>query len=180
MNKKIIPSTPFGSIGILWATINGSPRIIRILLSKPGFPSERHVFRLFPQAQASSCSEIEDAGAGIMRILAGEEVEFSLDLVNMGACSPFQQRVLGAVHQVPRGRVSSYGAVARSVGRRNGARAVGTVMEGNPFPLIVPCHRILRSDGSLGGYGAGPGMKRALLEMEGVRFDDTGRAMSLI
>jgi methylated-DNA-[protein]-cysteine S-methyltransferase len=55
---------------------------------------------------------------------------------------------------------------------------VGNVMAGNPVPLVIPCHRVIRSDGSLGGFGGGLPMKRALLEMEGVAFDRKGRVLS--
>jgi len=61
------------------------------------------------------------------------------------------------------------------VGRPNGARAVGNALANNPFPVIVPCHRAIRTDRSLGGYQGGFKMKRTLLEMEGIDFDDTGR-----
>ena len=69
----------------------------------------------------------------------------------------------------------TYGGLAAAVGVPGGARAVGNVMAGNPFPLVIPCHRVIRSDGSLGGFGGGLPMKRALLEMEGVAFDGHDR-----
>jgi len=76
---------------------------------------------------------------------------------------------------IPRGAVSTYQRIARHVGRPNGARAVGNALANNPFPVIVPCHRAIRTDRSLGGYQGGFKMKRTLLEMEGIDFDDTGR-----
>ena len=71
----------------------------------------------------------------------------------------------------------TYGGLAARMGVPGGARAVGNAMAGNPFPLVVPCHRVIRGDGSLGGFGGGLKMKRALLEMEGVRFDSRGRVL---
>jgi methylated-DNA-[protein]-cysteine S-methyltransferase len=68
----------------------------------------------------------------------------------------------------------TYGGLAASVGVAGGARAVGNVMAGNPFPLVIPCHRVVRSGGSLGGFGGGAEMKKGLLRLEGVAFDAQG------
>ena len=66
----------------------------------------------------------------------------------------------------------------RHIGNARGARAVGTALAHNPFPIIVPCHRAIRTDGTLGGFQGGIAMKRALLEMEGVLFDGADRVMA--
>ncbi|MBC7317034.1 MAG: MGMT family protein, partial [Chloroflexi bacterium] len=97
-------------------------------------------------------------------------VAFPLDLVAWEGCSPFQKRVLLADYAIPRGQVSTYGLIAAHLGMPNAARAVGRALATNPFPILIPCHRAIRSDRTLGGYQAGLAMKRALLEMEGVRF----------
>ena len=73
------------------------------------------------------------------------------------------------------GSVSTYRLVSAYVGIPNGARAVGNALAGNPFPIIVPCHRAIRSDRHIGGYGGGPEMKRALLEKEGMNFNGRER-----
>jgi methylated-DNA-[protein]-cysteine S-methyltransferase len=102
-------------------------------------------------------------------------VSFPLDWVNLDRCRPFQRNVLIHEYKIPRGRVRSYGGLARIVGAPRAARAVGRALAINPVPIVVPCHRAIRGDGSLGGFGGGLPMKRALLEMEGVGFDQTGR-----
>jgi methylated-DNA-[protein]-cysteine S-methyltransferase len=84
---------------------------------------------------------------------------------------------LRAEHAIPRGSVSTYGLIAAHVGVPGGARAVGNALAGNPFPLIVPCHRAIRSDLHLGGFQSGAEMKMALLEKEGIKFDSTGRVI---
>ncbi len=175
MNKKIISSTPFGSVGIIWSAVDRHPLIVRILLSKHDRTAEDLVSEFYPNAQALSCTEIDDIATGIERLLEGEAIDFSLDLVDLGACGEFQRRVLRAEHEIPRGSVSTYRLIAMHLGKANGARAVGNALANNPFPLIVPCHRAIRSDRGLGGYQGGLEMKRALLAMEGIDFDNSGR-----
>jgi methylated-DNA-[protein]-cysteine S-methyltransferase len=93
----------------------------------------------------------------------------------MKQCSEFQRRVLLAEYGIRRGWVSTYGRIARHLGMPQGARAVGSALAHNPFPIIIPCHRAIAADGSLGGYQGGPEMKRSLLEMEGIAFGANGR-----
>jgi len=175
MNKKIVKSTPFGDVGIIWSTIGGGPTIIRVLLSKPVLSAESRVSELYPNVRTASCAEINAVASGIRRLLQGDSVEFSLDIADLSLCGEFQQRVLRAEHGIPRGSVSTYRLIATHLDKPNGARAVGNALANNPFPLIVPCHRAIRSDRHLGGYQGGLEMKRALLTKEGITFDNVGR-----
>ena len=175
MNRRLIASTPFGSVGVLWDRIHGDPKILRILLSRPGLSAEDQMLWSYPESQLSSCEKIDDIADAITASLEGEKVEFSLELAHMALCTEFQQRVLRAEHGIPWGSVSTYQLIARHLKKENGARAVGNALAKNPFPVIVPCHRAIRSDRSLGGYQGGLQMKRLLLESEGIRFDDTGK-----
>ena len=79
----------------------------------------------------------------------------------------FQQKVWRELRRIPVGRTASYGEIARRIGMPGAARAVARACASNPLPLAVPCHRVVRSDGELGGYGGGVERKRALLEREG-------------
>jgi methylated-DNA-[protein]-cysteine S-methyltransferase len=103
----------------------------------------------------------------------------SIDPCEWERCSPFQQAVLRATCEIPRGRVDTYGGVAMRIGKPGASRAVGHALATNPFPITIPCHRIVRSDRTLGGYGGGRGRgrarKRELLASEGVRFESDGR-----
>ncbi|MBN2244762.1 MAG: MGMT family protein [Candidatus Aminicenantes bacterium] len=177
MNKLAI-STPFGSVFILWTLKRNHPKIKRILLPKPGMPLEEQVARFYPNVQTSSCREIDETAKRIKKFLEGEQIEFSLDSIELSLCSEFQQRVLRAEHQIPRGRVSTYGLIAGYLGKSGGARSVGNALAANPFPIIIPCHRAIRSDRHLGGFQGGTAMKRALLENEGIVFDDMGRIVN--
>ena len=78
----------------------------------------------------------------------------------------FQRRVYRAIFRIPRGQTRSYQWVAARIGCPRAARAVGTALHRNPFAPTVPCHRVVRADGSLGGYALGPAKKRALLRQE--------------
>ncbi|MBI4729383.1 MAG: methylated-DNA--[protein]-cysteine S-methyltransferase [Acidobacteria bacterium] len=88
---------------------------------------------------------------------------------DLSALGVFSRRVLQATCRIPRGETRTYGEIARAAGRPAAARAAGGALARNPVPLIVPCHRVVRADGSLGGYGGprGTETKRRLLESEG-------------
>lgn len=86
----------------------------------------------------------------------------------------FRQRVLRAISRIPYGQTRSYTEMARKAGNERAVRAAGTACGSNPIPLVVPCHRVLRTGGALGGYGGGLPMKRALLELEGVLDESPG------
>jgi len=177
MNRKIIKPTPFGSVCVVWSVLKDFPRIFQVLLSRPGLSAEDRASALFPDFRKSTCEEIDKIAYSIKAYLEGENVKFSLNALDLSQCTKFQQSVLRAQHAIPRGCVSTYGLIAAHVGAPGGARAVGNVMAGNPFPLIVPCHRAVLSNLSLGGFQSGNEMKRALLEKEGVKFDEAGRVI---
>ncbi|MDQ7781879.1 MAG: methylated-DNA--[protein]-cysteine S-methyltransferase [Desulfomonilaceae bacterium] len=82
--------------------------------------------------------------------------------------SAFQRRVWHELSRIPYGRTRSYAEVAEAVGNPLAARAVGSANRSNAIPIVIPCHRVIRSDGGLGGYGSGIRIKRKLLELEGV------------
>lgn len=94
----------------------------------------------------------------------GRPVEFDLPLAPSG--SPFQKKVWEAIRTIPQGTVRSYGWIAGRIGKPLGARAVGNACGANPLPIIVPCHRVVKGDGGLGGYTGGVGIKKALLAIE--------------
>jgi O-6-methylguanine DNA methyltransferase len=88
---------------------------------------------------------------------------------NLLGLTPFQQRVLTKVREIPRGEVRPYTWVAREIGSPGAVRAVGTALAKNPIPLLIPCHRVVHSEGSLGAYSAGgPALKERILVFEGV------------
>lgn len=105
--------------------------------------------------------------------LAGERVKIPVDL---SGTTPFQRRVLEVVSGIPRGEVRPYGWVAGEVGSPQASRAVGTVMANNPVPLLIPCHRVVRNDGTTGNYAFGAEKKVGLLHAEGVPVEEMAGA----
>jgi methylated-DNA-[protein]-cysteine S-methyltransferase len=168
--------TGFGMIGLVWKTIEGVPTVRRVFLPDAQMSMEAQVQAGFPGSVRATHPTIAALGEQIRRFLKGEPITFDLDAVHLDACSDFQQQVLIAEHAIPRGWVSTYGRIAKHLGVERGGRAVGNALARNPFPLLIPCHRAIRSDGTLGGYQGGLPMKRALLEMEGVEFSENGKA----
>ena len=82
--------------------------------------------------------------------------------------TPFQRKVWALLRAIPKGSTRTYGELATDLGMSNGARAVGSANGANPIAVLIPCHRVIASDGTLGGYAYGVEMKRRLLEEEGV------------
>lgn len=156
--------TAFGEFTVVW---DGSGRIRKIYLpDKSGtLPSD------YPGAELRVNPGVGAVADDVSRFLAGLDVRFSLDAMALDTCTEFQRRVLLAEYGIPRGYVSTYDRIAGHVGCPRGARAVGGALASNPFPIVIPCHRAVRSDGSLGGYQGGTEMKRRLLQMEGIGFN---------
>lgn len=111
----------------------------------------------------------------LLRFFAGEKSRFAWREINVTSLPRFKREVYQATMRIPRGRVWTYGKLARESGYPGAARAVGSAMATNPFPFAVPCHRVVRAGGQLGNYGGGPNMKRSLLQMEGVPFSHPGQ-----
>ena len=95
----------------------------------------------------------------------GHRETFSVP-VGLSGVTPFQKKVLEALRNVPFGSTVSYGKLAELAGVLNGGRAVGNVMNMNPVPIIIPCHRVIKADGTLGGFGMGVDIKKMLLLLE--------------
>ena len=100
------------------------------------------------------------------RYFTGKRLEFDV-AVDLGDLPPFNRRVLDATSKVPAGRVATYSQIAARAGSPRASRAAGNALHDNPVAIIVPCHRVLRTDGSLGGYGGGLPVKKWLLRHEG-------------
>jgi methylated-DNA-[protein]-cysteine S-methyltransferase len=165
----------FGQAGLVWRRTSGRPPVVRIFLPRKQGAVLAAIRRTFPGIKAASNAATKRLAFKIGRYLEGSLVDFTLDELDMSVCSPFQRQVLTRLHRVPRGKVVSYGGLAELVGHAGAARAVGMAMARNPFPPVIPCHRVVRSGGDLGGFGGGLPLKQALLAMEGVAFVASGK-----
>lgn len=165
--------SPFGPVAIIWEQYP-EPAVVRVVLSRPGSPAtDSAAFR--DAGPVGSCRIVDSLAEGIARLLAGRTEALPVSVAALERCPPFQRTVLQIESNTQRGRVVTYSRLAELTGKPGAARAVGNALAGNPFPLIIPCHRAIRADRTPGGFQGGPAMKRALLEMEGVSFDGSGR-----
>ena len=108
--------------------------------------------------------------ADLERYFAGAAVDVRTYPVDVSDQPAFRRRALLAATEIARGETRTYGWLAARAGSPGGARAAGQAMAHNPIGLVIPCHRVVAGNGRLGGFGGGPAMKRALLELEGVEF----------
>ena len=141
-------------------------------------PSRDEALRDVSEMGALEPASENDAGDLPRRLRAfadGRPVDLTADIdwnslsADGRSISAFRRVVLEETMRIPAGETRTYGWLARKVGRPRAARAVGRVMATNPLPVVVPCHRVVGSDGSLRGYGAGLDVKAALLRLEGAR-----------
>jgi methylated-DNA-[protein]-cysteine S-methyltransferase len=170
----LIPSA-FGAFSIVWQETIDGPKVYRIFLSDKRKLLEKLVHSNFADVSLRSCSFIKVLGEQINKFFEGKSVIFKLEAVVLEECSEFQRKVLSACFDIPRGWISTYGRIAESLGIPGGARAVGSALSHNPFPIIIPCHRVVRSNGYPGGFLGGPEIKRSLLELEKIKFTENGK-----
>jgi methylated-DNA-[protein]-cysteine S-methyltransferase len=117
---------------------------------------------------------VERARRELEEYFEGSRRTFGLEL-DLAALAPFTRRVLAVTAEIPYGGVLSYGEVAAEAGSPRASRAVGNALGSNPIAVVIPCHRVLRSGGAIGGYGGGLHRKRMLLELEGSLPPASGR-----
>jgi len=103
------------------------------------------------------------------RYLQGRKVDFEVDL-DISQLGQFTQKVLNELMKIPYGETRTYGWLAKKVGKPRAARAVGQALKRNPIPIIIPCHRVIRDDGTVGGFSMGVNIKERLLALEGVHI----------
>lgn len=149
-----------------WVGLAISPKGI-LALEYPRATREEALANLkerWPEAsfEESATQELKEQ---LRRYYAGEPVTFAAKL-DLEGYTPFERRVWAVTSRIPHGQTRPYSWVAEKVGSPRAYRAVGAALAKNPIPIVIPCHRVLRKDGTLGGYGGGLDMKRRLLEME--------------
>jgi methylated-DNA-[protein]-cysteine S-methyltransferase len=122
--------------------------------------------RTFGPRVLRTSTSVDPARRQLDEYFAGDRSAFELD-VDLRVAAPFARQVLAELAHVPYGQTTTYGTLAAKVGAPRAARAVGTVMNRNPIPIVLPCHRVVGANGSLTGYGGGLHVKEHLLRLEG-------------
>jgi methylated-DNA-[protein]-cysteine S-methyltransferase len=156
--------TAYGWVGIAWS----EQGLVGTTLPQP---SEADALAQLPAPVGAAAKAPRGLNVALLieelqRYFEGEPITFDEPL-DPAMGTEFQRRVWELTRAIPRGQTRAYGEIAREAGSPGAARAVGQSMARNPWPVIVPCHRVVGKDGSLTGFGGGLVMKRRMLEMEG-------------
>jgi methylated-DNA-[protein]-cysteine S-methyltransferase len=155
--------SPFGRL-LLATTPRGLVRV-----AYPTKPHEKVLEELADSVSPrilESPAQLDEVRRELDRYFEGRLQEFELPL-DWQLSHGFYRKVLRATARIPYGQTRSYSQMAKRAGSPRAVRATGSALGSNPLPIVVPCHRVLRSGGALGGYGGGPEVKRALLQLEG-------------
>jgi len=155
--------SPFGAL-LLAVTRRG---LVRVAFPEEDVDSvlERLARRISPRI-VEAAAALDPVRRELEEYFGGRRREFGLAL-DWRLVGEFGRRVLGVTSEIPYGGVMSYAEVAADAGSPRGSRAAGNALGSNPIPIVIPCHRVLRTGGALGGYGGGLERKRWLLELEG-------------
>jgi methylated-DNA-[protein]-cysteine S-methyltransferase len=161
--------TPIGACGVAWDgdTIAGT----QLPESRVADTRRRLQDRFHGATEASPPPAIQDAIDRMVAMLRGEADDLADVPLDLGALPPFRRKVFEVVRTIPAGETLSYGDVALAVGSPGAARAVGQALGRNPYPIVIPCHRVLAAGGRLGGFTAtgGVSVKAKMLAAEGVK-----------
>ena len=164
--------TNWGWMGI----VTGERGVKKVILPYLHYQDVKEsIMRKFPGVLAND-SGLEPLAQILAQYFRGGEIPSDVAL-DWSGCSEFCRMVFMATQSIPRGEVKSYSWISLQIKRPRSFRAVGNALGGNPFPLLIPCHRVIRSDGTLGGFSSPEGidLKQKLLTMEGVIFDERGK-----
>lgn len=142
--------TPVGPISVVWE----NSRPVELYFGKAESPSP------------AQTPEEKLFGKELKEYFAGKRCSFSLPWAVQG--TPFQKQVWEALTRIPYGQTRTYSEVAKGLNRPKSQRAVGNAVGKNPLPLLIPCHRVVRSNGSIGGFSGGAAIKPKLLHLEGI------------
>jgi methylated-DNA-[protein]-cysteine S-methyltransferase len=166
--------TSIGRCGIAWSERG----IVAVQLPESREPDTRaRLLKNHPgAAEGVPPAEIQRALESIVSLMAGEDADLSAAVLDMQRVSPFHRKVYEAARAVPSGATLSYGEIAKQLGAAGSARAVGQALGRNPFAIVVPCHRVLASDGRIGGFSANGGIatKLRMLAIEAARASGQG------
>jgi methylated-DNA-[protein]-cysteine S-methyltransferase len=158
--------TAIGRCGVAWSDRG----LVGVQLPEASTAAARErMLQRFPAAgETAPPPKVQIAIDGIVALLRGESNDLSAIALDMEGVAPFHRRVYETARSIPPGKTLAYGEVAARLGAVGAARAVGQALGHNPFPIIVPCHRVLAAGGKIGGFSAhgGTATKRRMLALE--------------
>ncbi|AGN16719.1 methylated-DNA--[protein]-cysteine S-methyltransferase [Methanobrevibacter sp. AbM4] len=174
LKEFTIEKTIIGPITIVFQD-SDNVLIKNIILSTPDLKSKEIAYKSYDNLDSVSFSHlnkrIKKLVLDIQDYLNGKDFKFSLDNFDFSGCSPFEREVLNAEYNTKRGSVNTYGELAKEIGHPKAYRAVGNALRKNPFPIVIPCHRTIKKDRTIGGfngYQGGIESKEILLSLENV------------
>ena len=142
------------------------------------FPKSGAAVPAGPAWRASSRGPVGETVRQLREYFAGERADFDLPLALEGTV--FQRAVWQQLREIPYAETISYGELARRVGNARASRAVGSANGANPLPIVIPCHRVIAGDGTLGGFGGGLPTKQSLLELERASLQSARRRLKAL
>jgi O-6-methylguanine DNA methyltransferase len=174
MNKTLAAGSRSTPVGLVRFAVEDDGAVVALGFDDSWADLTRRLRRRYGDLTLAPSSAAAPAGDALDAYLAGDHAALDALRVSPGG-TDFQRRVWTALRAIPAGTTSSYAAVARAVGSPRAVRAVGAANGANPVSLIVPCHRVIGSDGSLTGYAGGVDRKAWLLAHEGARTRESAR-----
>ena len=176
--KHIISSSPIGEIAIIWRK-KPKFQIEEIVISNPDQTASEIVKDKYEREEElhlnKKSKQLNQVLNEINKYFQEKDYKFSLSYLNMDKLKPFQRKVLEVEFKTKKGTVNTYKDIAKEVGSPKAYRAVGTALAKNPFPIIIPCHRTVKADRTIGGFsGFAEGLesKKILLELDGLMIQD--------
>ncbi|MBN1493910.1 MAG: methylated-DNA--[protein]-cysteine S-methyltransferase [Candidatus Omnitrophica bacterium] len=158
--------TSLGPIGMVWReTLRAKKELVRLFLPRSKNKLLRLIRRTYPGCTVRSWGTLI---SDIKKAMRGKRVDFRYVETAHDQLTALSQKIYEYQRKIPYGKVISYSVLARRIGVKNAARAVGNAQAANPFPLIVPCHRVIKNTGEIGGFQGGVRLKIALLALEGI------------
>jgi O-6-methylguanine DNA methyltransferase len=169
MHWSMVEGTPLGTLRVA----AGARGVQRVIFGEGGASECAALHAAHPELLRWDGGLAAQAIAQILEYLRGKRKAFTIPLDLEGTA--FQQAVWRETLRIPYGRTITYAELARRIGRPGATRAVGQALGANPIPILIPCHRVVASDGSLGGYSGGLALKRWLLLREGINLPPFAR-----
>ncbi|MBW3625923.1 MAG: methylated-DNA--[protein]-cysteine S-methyltransferase [Armatimonadetes bacterium] len=161
--RGLVFDTAAGWVGV---ALDGEDRLIEIVMPRETAEATAEALGVAHPHPLPDPGPVQELIDQLRRYFNGEPTAFRWPF-NLSHLTPFQQEALTICASIPHGELRSYGWIADRMGRPQSARPVGQAMGANPIPILIPCHRVVGSDGKLVGYGGGMGWKERLLKLEG-------------